>query len=267
MSGHRLLLSRPVAERLLARAGVAAPWPVAPPPRAVRRLGPLPGGTGDDPDLALARLGALVPDPVDPEGPPTLHHRLRDALAPVAQAAVRVEVDLAVPHPGGHRRLHSWQWPTLAAVAALSTTGSEVELVWHPRGAWAGRLSELPAALWTASRGAVGEQAGPVEVPARLLIASGAALRAGRPELVPTLAREVSPVPGPDLRRLHECRARLRVLVTGPARARWVGWVLVRAGWRELAGTGQVVRLTPVRPEDLGPRVEHLVAQTVGAGR
>lgn len=261
------MLRRPVAERLLARAGIEAPWPVATPPRAVRRLGPLPGDAADDPDLALARLGALVPDPVAPDGPPTLHHRLRDALLPVARATVRVEVDLAVPHPGGHRRLHSWQWPTTHAVAALSTTGTEVEVAWHPRSTWAGQLSELPAAVRTDPRGAASEAAGVVEVPTGLLVASGAALRAGRPDLVPALAREVSPSAEPRLLGLHDCRARLRVLVTGPDRARCVGWVLLRAGWRELAAHGHVIRLTPVRPEDLGPRVEHLVAQTVGAGR
>lgn len=262
MSGHRLVLSRCVTERLLTRAGARAPWPVVTPPGGTHRLGPLPTDAAADPDLAdpdlaLARLGALVPDPADRAGPPLLHPRLVTALRPLREATVLVEIDLAVPAPGGSRRLHSWQWPGPATVAALSTTGGTVEVAWHSRADWSARCAEVPAAVPTLSPiGPPAPSEDPVlEAPAGLLLATGTALRAGRPDLAHALA------PGSPIGLgLHECRARLRVLVTGATSARLLGWVLVGPGWRELTSEGRGVRFAPVRPRELGPRVERLVA-------
>lgn len=252
---NRLRLTRPAAERLLALAGVGTPWRIPTPTRTASRLGaPIPDlGTGpaaEDPDAELARLGALTADGVHPD--------LATALGVLDQPRVLLDVDLAARRPGGDARFHSWQRLSGDRVVALSTTGDDLDLAWHRRSEWVDELSRVPGALPATTSPAAPRRL--VTLPQQLLVASGAALRAGRGDLADALAREhhLDPV---EVRSLHDCRARLRVVVTGPARVRWVGWLLLADGWRELGllPDGVGLHLTPVTPLLLGVRVERLV--------
>lgn len=247
---RRLRLTRPAAERLLGLCGARAPWrtPRAAAP-ALGRLGPPPAtGPGETPDAELARLGALTPAGVPAD--------LAAALRRFAEPAVLIDVDLVVRRAGGDARLHSWQRPSEEQVVALSTTGGDVELAWHHRDAWPLELARTPAAVVAPVVRGVPLTA-PLTVPRQLLVATGAARRAGRDDLADVLAQQVAPVP--DLAGLHDCRARLRVVATGPERVGWLGWVLLADGWRELTADRTDVRLTPVTPTRLGERVERLV--------
>jgi len=284
-------LSRPATERLLTLVGVRPPWRIPgatpAPSRTATRLGPPAAGTrpGNRPgtpadaaagagelDAELSRLGILGDDGVHPD--------LVAALGVLARAEVLLDLDLAVKRADGVVRFHSWQRMAGDVVVALSTTGGDVELGWHARADWARELSGVPAAL-PARPGEPGEPdprcpsphpVTPVTLPQGLLVATGAALRAGRGDLADALVDEQR-LSTAEVRHLHECRARLRVVVTGPTRIRWLGWVLLGDGWRELSvappasGTGPAgsaagtpgVRLTPVAPSAFGQHVEQLV--------
>lgn len=245
----RLRLSRPAAERLLALSGVRPPWRA---PTTPARLGPTADravGSADPPDTELARLGALTPAGVHPD--------LAAALHPFAEPEVLVDVDLVVRRGGGDAWLHSWQRPTGSAVVALSTTGDDVELAWHGRDGWPGELARLPGAAPDPVDTVPQGPRVPLTVSRQLLVATGAALRAGRGDLAAVLTHAHGPLP--DAAHPHACRARLRVVVTGPDRVRSLGWVLLPDGWRDLTARRANVRLSPVDPTCLGDRVERLV--------
>ncbi len=234
------------------------------------------------PDLDHAvRLAADDPD-------------VRRTLAVVADPEVRCTVDVSVRTEScrdGWVQLHSRQGLRNGLVGALSSVGGTVEIGWWPVDHWQVELSRV--ATVSLADAPCDERhptsaVAPWEVPLDVLLGTAEALRGGREDLFDEIvSRAVGlsrtapldqsdpPIGGQPLdadgirRRLLDLHrgavGRLRATVAGAQghRLGWVSWVLGNDGWRELcpvSGGGEpLVRITRVRPLDLGVRVAGLV--------
>lgn len=219
-----------------------------------------------DPAEALTRRGLLAPEGADA--------RLVGALGLLATPDVAVDLDVVV----GTTRARAWHRVRDGAVAALATAdGTVFELGWYPVGQWAGdlaRVAALPEDTATDSS-ALPDR---VDLPYALLDAGAAAVRAGRPDLVATLAArhaadepDLDPVAVTALvgAMVGETRGRLRALVADIATSRdlvgVVSWVLLAGGWHALrprdTDDGGRVEVRRVDPRELGAALGPVLAE------
>jgi hypothetical protein len=292
---QRVRLSRAAVDRLADVAGVASPVDQLlarePTSSGVGRLGgapAVPPAEGEVDDV-LERNGLLA------SGAPTAAARavLTTWHAPSLAVDLEVLVDLA----RGRARVRSHHRCLGDRVVCLSTAGgAALELAWSPVAKWGAELGraarvDLDTVRPAPDSGSDSEAAPDVvETPWDLLLATGEAVRAGRPDL---LARMVADHPAttlggcrPDLlddagvddvRRWHEqlestSRGRLHAAVMGRGRrgaaAGVVEWVLLPDGWRSLTPFTRdgwaMVRLQRVRPRDLPRALAPLAAGVAG---
>jgi hypothetical protein len=182
---------------------------------------------------------------------------------------VDLDLDLALRHGPYAARLHARHELRGSTVHATATAGGEVEdrrfgvRLWRSELARACRVTIPDDAPAPPSDGPA--------LPWDLVVGTGAALAARRPDLYDVLVAATDPAQREALRRLHRAVGRLRVVGTLPARTRigWVTWVLHADGWRALtpyvergaAGSRAMLRLERRRPEDLALEVARWVAE------
>jgi hypothetical protein len=230
----------------------------------------------------------LAPAPVDPTRLPARRRMSEIAyerllatdplLHPLRSPEVTCEVDVSVVDPTitpGWAQVHSRQGRRDDRVAVASSAGRSVEVAtfgvehWQTELARAARV-RVPARAPTPPEPVV-------EAPFEVLLAAGEAIRAGRPEVLDELVRradDAEPVALRDqLVRLHTAVVgRLLAVVAarddGRVRAGWLSWLLFADGWRSLDAVRRdarpLVRLTTVRPMDLGRQVASLVSLVEG---
>jgi hypothetical protein len=172
---------------------------------------------------------------------------------------LRIDLDLALRHGPYAARLHARHELRGSTVHATATAGGEVEDRRFDVRLWRSELAR-------ACRVTVPDDAPapPADVPALpwdLVIGTGAALAARRPDLYDVLVAGADSAHREALRRLHRAVGRLRAVGTVPTGSRvgWVSWVLHADGWRALtpciehgaSGSRPMVRLERRRPEDL----------------
>lgn len=207
------------------------------------------------------------------------------AVGLLATPAVAVDLDVAIAPEADEAgtQVKAWHRQSGAAVATLATADGVVfELAWFPVAHWAeelGRVAMIPEHL------RIGSSSAPrVDLPFELLDAATEAVRAGRTDLLPVLAAQVTGtlLRGADLVRIlqalsGETRGRLRAMVArvdadidadveagvdaGVDARRSetvtgvVSWTLLADGWRSLRTherDGALwVDVRPVQPRDL----------------
>lgn len=247
---------------------------------------PAPDGTSapvppaDEPHRVLLHRteAGLVPSQGVPD------NAMADALRLLEDAAIRVDLDVAVRRASGERRVHSWQGLRGNSVASLSTVdGRSFELSRLTGDAW-GRELTRTATVDQATSAATRTQAVPavVDLPYVLLLATGEAFRRRRPDLIAQLGRRLggglridgAPLasdPTALLTALHsEALGRLRGLVRGSTGSTvgQVCWLRFPDGWRQLSGHThggeRFARLERVDESRLGVEVARL-ATLLGA--
>jgi hypothetical protein len=299
---QRVRLSRAAVDRLADVAGVESPVDQLLAREQMSsgagRLGgapavpPVGASSEGEVDDVLERAGLLA------AGAPTAAARavLTTWHAPSLAVDLEVLVDLA----RGRARVRSHHRRLGDRVVCLSTAGgAALELAWSPVARWGaelGRAARVDLATLRPARGSGSgswpeAEAAPdvVETPWDLLLASGEAVRAGRPDLLDRMVADhpATTLAGrrPDLlddagvddvRRWHEqlestSRGRLHAAVLGRgSRGAVVGvveWVLLPDGWRSLTPFTRdgwaMVRLQRVRPRDLPRALAPLAAGVV----
>lgn len=284
---QRVRLSRAAIDRLADVAGVESPVDQlqAREPMPTGR-GRLVGGSAVAPDEGgvddiLERAGLLA------AGAPTAAALavLTTWHAPSLAVDLEVLVDLA----RGRARVRSHHRSLGDRVACLSTVeGASFELAWSPLDRWGDEVARAARVDLDTLRTAPTFEPVPVvvETPWDLLLATGEAVRAGRPDLLDRMVADHpattlagrSPVllddaGVDDVRRWHEqlestSRGRLHAAMTGRGTrgsvAGVVEWVLLPDGWRSLAPVTRdgwdMVRLQRVRPRDLPRALARLAA-------
>ena len=184
-----------------------------------------------------------------------------------------VDLDLAVRAGRRTRRLRVRHALAGNTVRAIATDGDRVERSRFQISDWAARLIsacwvDIPTAERpTAECSPMPEGHG---LPWDLVVGTGAALAAHRPDLYDELlARGGAQLDG-RVRRLHASLGRLRVVGIVPGRRRigWISWALQPDGWRALtpyvesgpAGGRRMVRVEHRQPEDLPRQVARWAA-------
>ena len=171
-----------------------------------------------------------------------------------------VDLDLAVRRDASTVRLRSRHVQRDGRVHASLSDGDGVSLRTLDLREWRSELARL-CRMTSAVDSPSAPESG-VELPWELVVGTGRALRAGRPDVyAELLGRAPTPVRD-EVALLHRTTGRLRAVGTLPTQRRvgWVSWLLFADGWRALTprlATDQgvavpMVRLERRQPEDLG---------------